>query len=126
MSDPLTFVEGLLARLNGPMSFRFALQPIMAMFFAFRDGRKDAQEGHPPYFWALFTDPGHRKELLRSGWKGFGRVFILAIVLDGVFQAIVFRRFLLSGALYAGVLLAIIPYLLMRGPLNRYLTWRAK
>ena len=72
MGDYLGFIDGLLARLQGPMSFRLFIQPLMAFFFAFRDGRKDAREGRPPYFWGLFADPEHRGEMLRSGWKSLG------------------------------------------------------
>jgi hypothetical protein len=35
--------------------------------------------------------PGHRPELLRQGWKDVGKVFILAVVLDSIYQLIVHR-----------------------------------
>ena len=74
--------ENLIARVTGPMKFRIFLQPAMATFFAIRDGLKDARQGKPAYFWALFTDKEEREQMLRDGWKGVGKVFILAIVLD--------------------------------------------
>ncbi len=101
------------------MSVRFLLQPLMALFFAIRDGRRDAQEGRSPYFWVLFTEPGHRREMIESGWKSIGKVFIIAIVLDLVFQYFVFHDFRPLGALVAGTILALVPYLLLRGPINR-------
>jgi hypothetical protein len=120
MADPLSFFDLLLARINGPMSFRFIMQPLMALFLAFRDGRRDAREGKPPYFWGLFTEPEHRRDMLRSGWKSIGKVFIIAIVLDLVFQYIVFHKLLLrGGAMVTGVILALVPYLLIRGAVNR-------
>ncbi len=120
MGDYLGFIEGLLARLQGPMSFRLLIQPLMALFFAFRDGRKDAREGRPPYFWGLITDPDHRGDMLRSGWKSIGKIFIIAIILDNIFQYIVFRNFYRpGGGLITGVVLALVPYLLLRGPVNR-------
>lgn len=119
MGEHLSFIDGLIARIDGPMSLRFLLQPLMALFFAYRDGWHDAREGRSPYFWALFTEPGHRREMLESGWKSIGKVFIIAIVLDLVFQYIVFRDFRPVGALVAGVILALVPYLLLRGPVNR-------
>jgi len=119
MHDHLSFINGLLERLHGPMSFRFILQPLVAFFFAIRDGRRDAREGRVPYFWALFRDAGHRRDLLRSGWKSVGTVFIIAVVLDFVFQYLVFRDFRPVGALLAGLILAILPYLLLRGPVSR-------
>ena len=126
MGDHLSFIEGLSARLHGPMSFRFLLQPLVALFFAIRDGRKDAREGRAPYFWALFTDPGHRHAMVVSGWKSIGKVFIIAIVLDVVFQYIVFRDFRPIGALLAWLILALVPYLLLRGPVNRLMRRKAK
>jgi hypothetical protein len=126
MGDHLSFVEGFLARLQGPMSFRLFLQPLVALVFAIRDGRKDAREGRPPYFWALFTDPGHRRDMVMSGWKSIGKVFIIAIVLDFVFQYIVFHDFRPVGALLAGLILALVPYLLLRGPVSRLMRHQAK
>ena len=119
MTEHLGFFEGLLARIEGPMNFRLVLQPLVALFFAFRDGVRDAREGKSPYFWALFTEPEHRREMLGSGWESIGKVFIIAIILDFIFQYIVFRDFRPIGALLAGIILAAVPYLLLRGPVNR-------
>jgi hypothetical protein len=80
---------------------------------------KDAKEGRPPYFWAIFTHPAERWQLLRDGWKSVGRVFILAIVIDAVYQFIVCRCFYPGEALIVAFVLAIVPYLLVRGPVNR-------
>jgi hypothetical protein len=41
------FVENIVGRVHGPMKFRFLLQPLMAVLFAFRDGRKGARAGKP-------------------------------------------------------------------------------
>ncbi len=111
--------ENLGLRISGPMKFRLVLQPAMALFLAIRSGLKDAREGKPPYFWALFTDAGERRAMLQDGWKSVGRLFILAFVLDAVYQFIV-RRWVYPGeAVLVAVILAIVPYLLVRGPVNR-------
>ena len=112
-------MENLVGRVHGPMSFRLILQPLMAAFFAFRDGRKDAQEGRAPYFWALFTRPEHRRELFREGWKSVGKIFIIALVLDAVYQYITVRWFYPGEALVTAAVLALVPYLALRGPVNR-------
>ncbi len=119
MGDYLSFTDGLIARIQGPMSFRLLMQPLIALYFAFRDGRRDAQEGKAPFFWGLFTQPEHRREMLQSGWKSIGKVFVIAIVLDGVFQYLAFPVFRPLGALSAGVVLALVPYVVLRGPVNR-------
>jgi len=61
----------------------------MASIFAILAGLKHAKGGKPPYAWALVTNPGRRAWLLRDGWKSVGKVFVLAIVIDGVNQWIV-------------------------------------
>lgn len=119
MGDLLSFTDGLAERALGPLSFRLLMQPAVALYFGLRDGQRDAREGRAPYFWALFSDPAHRREMLQSGWGSIGKVFVLAVVLDLVFQWIQFSRVHLAGALVAGVVLAILPYLLLRGPVNR-------
>ena len=127
MAEPLSFMEGLMTRVNGPMNFRFILQPVMAIIFAFIDGRKDAKTGKPAYFWALFTNSDHRREMLKSGWKSISKVFVFAIILDIVFQFVKFHAVSsVLGALIAGVILAILPYLIVRGPVNRLMTCKTK
>ena len=120
MEDILTRIfENLIDRVSGPMKFRLFLQPLMATIFAIRDGRKDAREGRSPYFWAVFTDPEHRRELLRDGWKAVGKVFVIAVIIDAVYQFIVVRWFYPGEALIVAAILAFVPYLLIRGPVNR-------
>jgi hypothetical protein len=120
MDDVLMrFMTDLVGRVDGPMSFRMILQPMVAILLAVRDGRKDAQEGHPPYGWALLTQPDHRRYLLHDGWKGISRVFILAFVLDVVYQYIALRWFYPVEAFFMAFLLAVVPYALLRGLINR-------
>lgn len=112
-------VEHLIGRVHGPMSFRLVIQPLMAAFFAFRDGRNDAREGRVPYFWALFTSPEHRRDLLQGGWKSVGKIFVIALILDAVYQYITVRWFYPGEALLTAAILALVPYLALRGPVNR-------
>jgi hypothetical protein len=125
MGDHMGFIDGLMARIDGPMSLRLVIQPLVALFFAFRDGKSDAREGRPPYFWAILWDAEHRRKLIGSGWQSVGKVFIIAMTLDLVFQYLVFDKYRVLGALVAGIILAIIPYLLLRGPVNRFMRLRA-
>jgi hypothetical protein len=109
----------MVERPDGPMAFRFYLQPLMAMLFAVRDGLKDAHTGQPAYLWALFTDKPHRRERLHEGWSAVGKIFILAVVVDTVYQLIVFKRLRPIQGLLVAVLLALVPYVLLRGPVSR-------
>jgi hypothetical protein len=111
--------EDMVRRLDGPLHFRFVFQPFMAIIFAILDGRKDAHEGRVPYFWSLFTEPGRRRELILNGWKSVGKIFVLALVLDAVYQVWQLHWFYPGEALVVAIILAIIPYLLLRGPVNR-------
>jgi hypothetical protein len=87
--------------------------------FAVRSGLKDAKEGKPAFFWALFTQPEHRRDMLRDGWKSVGKVFVIAIIIDLVYQFIVLRWFYPFEALLVAAILAFVPYLIIRGPVNR-------
>jgi len=113
------FREHLIGRLGGPITFRLIEQPIIAIILAIRDGLKDAKAGHPLYFYSLLTHSTERQRLLKDGWKSVGLVSVLAITIDGVYQFIVFRRFYPGEALYVAIVLAIVPYLLIRGLANR-------
>ena len=121
----MRFVENMGDRVSGPMKFRLLLQPVMAMVFAVISGLKDARTGKPPYFWALLTDPGHRREMVRDGWKSVGKVFLLALVLDVIYQIIV-QRFVYPGeTIVVALALAIVPYLIVRGLVTRLARRRA-
>ena len=109
----------LIGRIGGPMSFRLLLQPAMALIFAIRDGLKDAREGRPAYFYSLFTEPENRRSRLREGFKAVARVFVFAIVMDMIYQVTVLRWFYPLQALIVAFVLAFLPYILLRGPVNR-------
>ena len=120
MDDVLTHIaDGVTARITGPMKFRLVLQPAMAAFFAIRSGLADAKAGRPPYFWSLLRDGAEREAMLKDGWKSVGRVFILAVVLDVVYQLYVLHFVYAPQALAVALLLAIVPYLILRGLVTR-------
>jgi len=115
----MRIVENLGDRISGPMKFRVFLQPAMAAIFAIRSGLKDARTGKPAYFWSLLTNPASRGRRLKEGWKDVGKVFVLAVVLDIVYQVIV-QHFVYPGeVLIVALLLAIVPYLVLRGLVTR-------
>jgi hypothetical protein len=125
MDDIVTrFFDNLAGRVHGPMNFRLILQPLTAVIFAIRDGRRDARGGRAPYFWSLFTERAHRRDLLRHGWKSVGRVFIIAVMIDAVYKFITVRWFYPGEAVVTAVILAIVPYLMLRGLANRVQTAR--
>src|ERR1043165_9102665 len=109
----------LIGRWGGPMAFRLILQPIAASIIATRSGLKDARTERPLYFWAIFGDPLQRRELIREGWKDVAKVFIAAAVIDLIYQLIVFRWFYPVQSFIVALILAILPYLVIRGLVNR-------
>ena len=111
--------DGLMERVGGPMTFRLILQPIMATLLAVRAGLKDAREGRPPYLWTLLTDPSQRVALLLHGWRSIARVFMLAVVMDLIYELVMGRWFYPLETLTVAIVLAVVPYLLLRGPVNR-------
>ncbi len=90
MEDFLAHVwDAIVSRLHGPLKFRFILQPLLAAIFAVRAGRADARNGRPPFLWSVFTNPVGRTELLKDGWKDIAKIFVMASVMDLVYQFIV-------------------------------------
>ena len=126
MDDLLARIwEHLGGRIGGPLSFRLLLQPTVASVFAIRDGLADARTGRPPYFWTILTHATDRRALLREGWKAGAKVFLFAVIIDAVYQVMVFRWMYPSELLLLAFLLACVPYLLIRGPANRLASaWR--
>jgi hypothetical protein len=111
--------DNLIGRTTGPMQLRLILQPLMASIFALLAGLNDARAGKPPYFWSIFVSPGYRREMLHDGWKSIGKVFIAAMALDVVYQLIVERWVYPLEVIIVALILAIVPYLIVRGLTNR-------
>jgi hypothetical protein len=105
--------------LHGPLKFRLIIQPTVATILAIRAGIRDARLGRVPFSWALFSDKGHRKEHLRRGWRDIRKVFIAATIVDVIYQLVVSRQVRLLQALVVAAILALVPYLLLTGPINR-------
>lgn len=113
------FWDQLIARPTGPLAFRLVLQPIMVIILAIIDGLKDVRAGRPLYTWTLLTDSAHRGSYLREGLKRVTRVIIFALVMDAIYQFIVLHWFYPGEALVIAFFLAVLPYLLIRGPVAR-------
>jgi len=121
MEDILTrLVSDLIGRLTGPLTMRLFLQPAIAGFFALRDGLKDARQDRPPHFWRMVTGPPEeRRRRLLETWKAVFKVFIMAVMLDCVYQLLVLRWIYPVESIVTATILAIIPYVALRGVTNR-------
>ena len=113
------FVEQLLERFGGPLNFRLVVMPTVVTLLALRADRKDAREGRPAFLGAFITDPVERRRLFRLALRDIGRVFIVAMVLDTVYQLVVFHWVYPGQLLTVAIVCAVVPYVLVRGPITR-------
>ena len=110
---------------HAPLGFRIIVQPLVAAFFAIRAGRQDARAGRPLYFWAVVKDAVRRRAPCAKAGQHVGMVFISAIVIDVIYQIIVARWvYRVRSSDGWGAILAILPYLVFRGVVNRVLRRR--
>jgi len=123
MEDTLARIwEHLVGRLTGPLTFRVLLQPTMSTLFAVRDGLRDARAGRPPFLWTILGSPDDRRRLIRDGLLAIGKLILMALVVDFVYQLVVFRRLYPVEAIDVAFLLAVVPYFVIRGPVNRFVS----
>jgi hypothetical protein len=108
----------LFARLDGPMHFRFIVQPAIAVLLAVRAGIRDARACRRPFLASSWRRE-HARERMRQGWIDVGKPFIAAVVVDAVYQTWVHRGIFLLELLATATLLALVPYGLVRGPAGR-------
>jgi hypothetical protein len=112
-------VEQLLGRAGGPLHFRLFVMPLVVTFLAIRAHLRDVKEGRSTALWAFIRDRAERRRLFRSGLKDFGKVFIVACVLDTTYQLLVLKTYFPVQMLIVAVACAIVPYFLIRGPVMR-------
>ncbi|MDQ3020331.1 MAG: hypothetical protein M3R36_07145 [Bacteroidota bacterium] len=114
------FLNGVGIRHDGPMSFRLILQPVMSLIYAIIAGVKDAKAGNPHFlFEGLILGKTDRKTALKEIWKDVGKVFILAVIMEIIFEIIEFKTVHPFEVLKVSFFLAIVPYLLFRGLVDR-------
>jgi hypothetical protein len=111
--------DRLVARLTGPMSFRFIMQPLLAVALGIRDGLMDARAGTPPFGLDLLFDPATRRAHLGGAIRRIAIPIVIGILLDAVAQHFIFGHVSVVGALIAGATIIGIPYSLARGIANR-------
>ena len=116
--------EQLLGRIEGPFVFRFVMQPAVAALLAVRAGLADARHGRSPYLWRALSNPHERPQLIREGFRDVSRVFIVAVLLDTIYQLMVFGWIYPLQSLIVAAVLALVPYVVFRGPATRLMARR--
>src|SRR5437762_9033695 len=109
------FWHDLVERPDGPMRFRFVLQPLMAAIAAIHDGLEDARTGRSPYFMTVLRNPQERVARLREGLNATARIILLGLAMDVIYQLLVLKTFYPNEALVVALLLAFVPYVIIRG-----------
>jgi len=114
MEEILTRVwNDFLARTTGPMWFRLILQPLVAAAFGVRAGLRNAwrapSESHPH---AL--DRAYRRAMFRQALHDVGKMLLVGVGLDAVFQVIALRTVYPGEAVLVGFLLVAVPYQIIR------------
>src|SRR5690349_6915950 len=129
MQDLLLRVwDNLIARTVGPMHLRFLIQPAVSVYFAIQAVRLDAKTNTVPFLWRFVMAKGNRKAVAKEGWKHFGKIFMMGLAMDLVYQAVVIYKlgteenFYPLESIVVAFFLAIVPYVLIRGPLSRLIT----
>jgi hypothetical protein len=95
----------------------------MAALAAVPDGIRDARLGHKAFFWSALRHPEARTGRLREGLESIARVVLLGLSMDAVYQFRVLDRFYPVEALMMAVLLAVIPYFVLRWVAEHVARW---
>lgn len=114
------FITDASAAWHGPLSFRLVLQPLVAAALGIRAGMRDAKLGRPPFLAQLLGSHATRSELLQEARGDIGRLFLIALVADLLFQLIANHRIHPGQGLIAAILLAVPAYVLTRGATGRF------
>ena len=102
------------------------MQPMLATLLGVRGGLADAKAGNPLYLFGLLFDAGRRSELLRSGVAAIRNLLAMGIILDVVFQLVIYHAVHPGAALVVGPILIGTPYALSRALTTRLAGWLGK
>ncbi len=99
--------QDLVERTTGPMWFRLILQPLVATFFGIRAGLANARRSQG-------AEGGRRKALFQQALGDIGKMLVVGVGLDIVFQLIALRTVYPGEALLVAFLLVALPYQIVR------------
>ncbi|WP_336518450.1 hypothetical protein [Pollutibacter soli] len=118
--------ENLLSRTEGPLNLRFFIQPTVSVIFAILAAVRDSKAGTMPYLERfILSKRSDKRDIAKEVWKDVGKIFIVGTILDIIYQLVVIfskkteNYFYPLESLIVAFILAVVPYLLLRGPVNR-------
>ena len=116
----------LAGRADGPLNFRLVVMPTVVTMLAIRAGLRDAREGRRHFLWMVIFDSEKRPHLMRSAAGDVGRVFLIGILLDTIYQVMVIKWVYPPQVVIVAVACAVVPYLVVRGPVSVLAGLRSK
>lgn len=109
----------MISRTTGPLVLRFLLEPLMACAFAICGEARDARSSRLLSLVGVTTIPAARRDRLLEGLLAVGRLFLLATMMDAIYQCVVLTAVRPLQATIVGLAFALLPYLLVCGPASR-------
>ena len=119
-----SFIDDIPKRMSGPGRFRLITQPLIAAVLGSRSGFADARSGRPPFISAVLFKRDRRRELLKSGFNHLVNLLLMSILLDSVFQWMIFGSSHPGAAVVVGPVLVAAPYCFARALANRFMRLR--
>ncbi len=78
----------------------------------------------PPTFGQVLTNPAERGNRLWEGVIATAQVILLGLVMDVIYQFTVLKTLYPVEAVIIAIVLAFVPYVVLRGPFARIALWR--
>ena len=117
------FFETIARDLGGDKAhFRLILQPLAAFLLGIRLGIHDVHAGKPPFLHRMLTHRHQRWSIFKESLSDAVFPLVVALVMDGIIQHILFGRIRPVAALVVGALLVWLPFVCTRALTNR--VWR--
>lgn len=114
-------IQRIIERFTGPLHLRTILQPLIAIFLGITNGRADFKSNHPPFFLDMVSDKINRNQKMKMAYRSILTPLFIGVIVDAIFQYLVFSKIHFFGAILAGIILIALPYTISRGFTNRLL-----
>lgn len=118
--------ENLGDRVGGPMTFRFILQPAVAVFLGVRDGLRLGRAGAPFINWDQHRRAGTRHPRITMVWHSIRVLVLVALILDLIYQVVVQGSVYPGEAVIVGLTITLTPYLLVCSVVSAYVYYKAR
>lgn len=115
--------DNLTGRVGGPMTFRFVVQPLVAVFLGVRDGLKLGRSGRALFSSRKHHEPGSTRVLIQGIWRSIRILVLAAVTLDFIYQISFEHWFYPGEAALVSIAITIAPYLLACSTVSALTSW---